>query len=92
MVWNSKKYQLDKMKRQLHNLKKKNVHYIDDIEIIREYLSKEAFKDVEANFKDHTIIYDRLQTETLEEMANNILIVGHGDETVVIVGESEILE
>ena len=91
MIYN-RKYQLDKMKRQLHNLKKKNVHYIDDIEIIREYLSKEAFEDVKANFKDHTIIYDRLQTETLEEMANNILIVGHGDETVVIVGESEILE
>ena len=90
MVWNSKKYQLDKMKRQLHNLKKKNVHYIDDIEIIREYLSKEAFEDVKANFKDHTIRYDRLKTETLKEMANNILIVGHGDDTVVFVGESEI--
>ena len=92
MTWNSRNYQLNKMRKQLHNLKKKNVHYIDDIEIIREYLSKEAFKDVEANFKDHTIIYDRLQTETLEEMANNILVVGTGDETVVIVGESEILE
>lgn len=88
MIYN-RKYQLDKMKRQLHNLKKKNVHYIDDIGIIREYLSKEAFADVEANFKDHTIRYDRLKTETLKEMANNILIVGHGDETVVFVGESE---
>ena len=92
MTWNSRNYQLNKMRKQLYNLKNKNVHYIDDIEIIREYLSKEAFKDVEANFKDHTIIYDRLQTETLEEMANNILVVGTGDETVVIVGESEILE
>lgn len=90
MTWNSRNYQLNKMRKQLYNLKNKNVHYIDDIEIIREYLSKEAFKDVEANFKDHTIIYDRLQTETLEEMANNILVVGTGDDTVVFVGESEI--
>ena len=90
MTWNSRNYQLNKMKKQLNNLKKKNVHYIDDIEIIREHLSKEAFEDVEANFKDHTIRYDKLKTDTLKEMANNILIVGHGDETVVIVGESEI--
>ena len=90
MTWNSRNYQLNKMRKQLHNLKKKNVHYIDDIEIIREYLSKEAFKDVEANFKDHTIRYDKLKTETLKEMAENILIVGTGDDTVIIVGESEI--
>ena len=92
MTWNSKKYQLNKMRKQLQNLKNKNVHYIDDIEIIREYLSKEAFEDVKANFKDHTIRYDRLKTETLKEMANNILIVGTGKDTVVIVGESEIME
>ena len=83
---------LRKLKKKVKELKNKNVPYIDDIEFLREYLSEEAFKDVEANFKDHTIIYDRLQTETLEEMANNILVVGTGDETVVIVGESEILE
>ena len=92
MTWNSRNYQLNKMRKQLYNLKNKNVHYIDDIEIIREYLSKEAFEDVKANFIDHTIRYDRLQTETLKEMANNILIVGTGDETVVFVGESDILE
>ena len=90
MTWNSRNYQLNKMKKQLNNLKKKNVHYIDDIEIIGEYLSKEAFEDVKANFKDHTIRYDRLKTETLKEMAENILIVGTGDDTVVFVGESEI--
>ena len=93
MTWNNnKKYQLNKMRKQLYNLKNKNVHYIDDIEIIKEYLSQEAFEDVKENFKDHIIRYDRLKTETLKEMANNILIVGHGDETVVIVGESEIME
>ena len=90
MTGNSRNYQLNKMRKQIHNLKKKNVHYIDDIEIIREYLSKEAFDDVKANFKDHTIRYDRLKTETLKEMAENILIVGTGDDTVVFVGESEI--
>ena len=90
MTWNSRNYQLNKMRKQLYNLKNKNVHYIDDIEIIGEYLSKEAFEDVKANFKDHTIRYDRLKTETLKEMAENILIVGTGDDTVVFVGESEI--
>ena len=93
MTWNSRNYQLNKMKKQLNNLKNKNVHYIDDIGIIREYLTKEAFEDVKANFKDHTIKYDKLKTSTLKEMANNILIVGYGKEdTVVIVGESEIME
>ena len=77
-------YKLNKMRKQLYNLKNKNVHYIDDIEIIREYLSKEAFKDVKANFKEQTIIYDKLQESTLEEMANNILIVGSGPKGTVI--------
>ena len=72
MVWNSKKYQLNKMRKQLNSLKNKNVHYIDDIEIIKEYLSQEAFEDVKENFKDHTIRYDRLKIETLKEMVNNI--------------------
>ena len=57
---------------------------IDDIEIIREYLSEEAFEDVKANFKDHTIIYDRLQESTLEEMNKKILIVGSGPRDTVI--------
>ena len=72
MVWNNKKYQLNKMRKQLNSLKNKNVHYIDDIEIIKEYLSQEAFEDVKENFKDHTIRYDRLKIETLKEMVNNI--------------------
>ena len=84
MTWNSRNYQLNKMRKQLHNLKKKNVHYIDDIEIIREYLSKEAFEDVKANFKDHTIIYDKLQESTLEEINKKILIVGSGPRDTVI--------
>ena len=77
-------YKLNKMRKQLYNLKKENVHYIDDIEIIREYISQEAFEDVKANFKDHTIIYDRLQESTLEEMNKKILIVGSGPRDTVI--------
>ena len=77
-------YKLNKMRKQIYNLKKENVHYIDDIEIIREYLSEEAFEDVKANFKDHTIRYDRLQESTLEEMNEKILIVGSGPKDTVI--------
>ena len=91
-MWSSKKYQLDKLKRQLEAIRDKNVHYIDDIEIIREYLSEEAFEDVRGNFKDHTIKYDKLKTSTLEEMSNNILIVGTGKDTVIFTGEKDILE
>ena len=80
-------YKLNKMRKQLYNLKKENVHYIDDIEFLREYLSEEAFEDVKANYKDHTIIYDKLQESTLEEMANNILIVGTGDETRIFIDD-----
>ena len=84
MTWNSRNYQLNKMRKQLYNLKNKNVHYIDDVEIIREYLSKEAFEDVKANFKDHTIRYDKLQESTLNEMNEKILIVGSGPRDTVI--------
>ena len=88
MTWNSRNYQLNKMKKQLNNLKKKNVHYIDDIEIIREYLSEEAFKDVEENFKDHTIKYDKLKKSTLNEMNEKILIVGSGlRDTVILIDD-----
>ena len=91
-MWNSSRYTLKKLKKQVKELKGNNVHYIDDIEIIREYLSEEAFDDVKANFIDHAIKYDRLKTSTLEEMSNNILIVGTGKDTVVIIGEKDILE
>ena len=80
-------YKLNKMRKQLYNLKKENVHYIDDIEIIREYLSEEAFKDVEENFKDHTIIYDKLKESTINEMNEKILVVGHGDKTVILIDD-----
>ena len=80
-------YKLNKMRKQIYNLKKENVHYIDDIEFLKEYISEESYTDVEANFKDHTIIYDKLQESTLEEMNEKILVVGHGDETVILIDD-----
>ena len=78
---------LRKLKKKVKELKNKNVPYIEDIEFLREYLSEEAFEDVEANFKDHTIIYDRLQESTLNEMNEKILVVGHGDKTVILIDD-----
>ena len=75
---------LRKLKKKVKELKGNNVHYIDDIEIIREYLSQEAFEDVKENYKDHTIIYDKLQESTLEEINKKILIVGSGPKDTVI--------
>ena len=80
-------YKLNKMRKQLYNLKKENVHYIDDIEFLREYISEESYADVEANYKNHTIIYDRLQESTLNEMNEKILVVGHGDKTVILIDD-----
>ena len=65
-------YKLNKMRKQLYNLRKENVHYIDDIEFLKEYISEESYTDVEANFKDHTIKYDKLQESTLNEMNEKI--------------------
>ena len=75
---------LRKLKKKVKELKNKNVPYIEDIEFLREYLSQEAFEDVKANFKDHTIIYDKLQESTLEEINKKILIVGSGPRDTVI--------
>ena len=75
---------LRKLKKKVKELKNKNVPYIEDIEFLREYLSQEAFEDVKANYKDHTIIYDKLQESTLNEMNEKILIVGSGPRDTVI--------
>lgn len=75
---------LRKLKKKVKELKNKNVPYIEDIEFLREYISQEAYEDVKANFIDHTIIYDRLQENTLEEMNKKILIVGSGPRDTVI--------
>lgn len=79
---------LRKLKKKVKELKNKNVPYIEDIEFLREYLSEESYADVEANFKDHTIIYDRLQESTLNEINKKVLIVGSGPrDTVVLIDD-----
>lgn len=79
---------LRKLKKKVKELKNKNVPYIEDIEFLREYISQEAYEDVKANFRDHTIIYDRLQKNTLDEMNKKILIVGYGlKDTVILIDD-----
>ena len=95
MSWNSSKYTLRKLKKQVKELRNNNVPYItaDDIESICKDLSKEAAADLKENgFKHNTIDYAALKTETLIELSENILIVGKGNETVVITGEKDILD
>lgn len=75
---------LRKLKKKVKELKNKNVPYIEDIEFLKECISQESYEDVKANFIDHTIIYDRLQKSTLEEMNKKILIVGSGPRDTVI--------
>lgn len=84
---------LRKLKKKVKELKNKNVPYIEDIEFLREYISQESYADVEANFKDHTITYDRLQESTLEEMNKKILIVGSGPrDTVILIDDIDQME
>lgn len=84
---------LRKLKKKVKELKNKNVPYIEDIEFLKEYISEEAYEDVEANFKNHTIIYDRLQESTLEEMNKKILIVGYGlKDTVILIDDIDQME
>mgnify|MGYP004655692653 CR=1 FL=1 len=84
---------LRKLKKKVKELKNKNVPYIEDIEFLREYISQEAYEDVKANFIDHTIIYDRLQKSTLEEMNKKILIVGSGPrDTVILIDDIDQME
>ena len=94
-MWNSSRYTLKKLQKQVKELRSNNVPYItkEDIESICKDLSKEAAADLKENgFKNNTIDYAALKTETLIELSENILIVGTGKETVVITGEKDILE
>ena len=94
-MWNSSRYTLKKLQKQVKELRSNNVPYItkEDIESICKDLSKEAAADLKENgFKNNTIDYAALKTETLIELSGNILIVGTGKETVVITGEKDILE
>lgn len=96
MVWNSSKYTLRKLKKQAKELRNNNVPYItaDDIESICKDLSEEAAADLKENgFKNNTINYAALKSETLIELSGAVLIVGKGKEgTVLITGEKDILE
>lgn len=87
------KSSLRNLKKKVKELKNKNVPYIEDIEFLREYISQEAYEDVKANFRDHTIIYDRLQENTLEEMKKKVLIVGNGPrDTVILIDDIDQME
>ena len=95
MTWNSSKYTLRKLKKQVKELRNNNVPYItaDDINSICKDLSEEAAVDLRNNgFRNNTIDYAALKTETLIELSESILIVGKGNETVVITGEKDILD
>ena len=95
-MWNSSKYTLKRLQKQVKELRSNNMPFItdDDIENICKDLSKEAATDLKENgFKNNTIDYAALKTDTLIELSENILIVGTGKEgTVVITGEKDILE
>ena len=95
MVWNSSKYTLRKLKKQVKELRSNNIPFItdDDIESICKDLSKEAAADLKENgFKNNTINYAALKTETLIELSEAVLIVGTGNGTVIFTGEKDILE
>ena len=94
-MWNSSRYTLKKLQKQVKELRSNNVPYItkEDIESICKDLSKEAAADLKENgFKNNTIDYAALKTETLIELSENILIVGTGNGTVLFTGEKDILE
>ena len=90
MVWNSSRYTLKKLKRQVKELRNNNVPYItaDDIESICKDLSEEAAADLRNNgFRNNTIDYAALKAETLIELSESILIVGKGNGTVILIDD-----
>ena len=94
-MWNSSKYTLKRLKKQVKELRSNNIPFItdDDIESICKDLSKEAAADLKENgFKNNTINYAALKTETLIELSEAVLIVGTGNGTVIFTGEKDILE
>ena len=95
MTWNSSRYTLRKLKKQVKELRNNNVPYVtaDDIESICKDLSEEAAADLRNNgFRNNTIDYAALKTETLIELSENILIVDTGENTVIFTGEKDILD
>ena len=100
MVWNSSRYTLRKLKRQLKAIRKEDNPCIpkDDIMEFISYLSKEAATDILDNGYDPEsgeLIYSKLKTETLAEIIGpeaKALIVGRNKGTRIFIGASDILE
>ena len=100
LVWNSSRYTLRKLKRQLKAIRKEDSPVIssDDILEFCSHLSKEAAADILDNGYDPEtgeLIYSKLKTITLAEIIGpeaKALIVGRNKGTRVFIGESEILE
>lgn len=81
---------LRKLKKDLLSIKKDESPLItsDDLEVICMNLSEEAAQDLKYNgYKNNSISYKNLNTETLMELSEKILIVGSGDETVILIDD-----
>ena len=97
MTWNSSRYTLRKLKRQLKAIRKEDNPCIsqDDILECCRHLSKEAAADILDNGYDPKtgeLIYSKLKTITLAEIIGpeaKALIVGRNKGTRVFIGESE---
>lgn len=100
MTWNSSRYTLRKLKRQLKAIRKEDSPVIssDDILEFCSHLSKEAAADILENGYDletGELIYSKLKTETLAEIIGpeaKALVVGRNKGTRIFIGESDILE
>ena len=100
MTWNSSRYTLRKLKRQLKAIRKEDSPVIssDDILEFCSHLSKEAAADILDNGYDPEtgeLIYSKLKTITLAEIVGpeaKALIVGRNKGTRIFIGESDILE
>ena len=97
MTWNSSRYTLRKLKKQLKAIRKEDNPCIspDDIMEFISHLSKEAAADILDNGYDPEtgeLIYSKLKTLTLAEIIGpeaKALIVGRNKGTRVFIGESE---
>lgn len=83
-------YRLLKLKREIEKIGYKERAYIsnEDLDDICRYLSEEASQDLKSNgYKNNSISYKNLNTETLMELSEKILIVGSGDGTVILIDD-----
>ena len=95
MTWNSSRYTLRKLKRQLKAIRKEDSPVIppDDIMEFVSHLSKEAATDILDNGYDPEtgeLIYSKLKTETLAEIIGPeavALVVGTGKGTRIFIDD-----